>query len=106
MSRRATTPGGQRDAEAGGEDQALRPVALLGQQDAPEPRKPHQHRRQDRDNRHLDHQRRQQELLGRERLGFVRHGRHWSAELVSIALPELVRCSGPSALIALSRALG
>ena len=38
--------GGQREAEAGGEDQPLRPVALLGQQDAAEPWEAHQHRRQ------------------------------------------------------------
>ena len=46
------------------EDQPLRPVALLGQQDPPEPRKPHEHRRQDGADGELDHQRRQQELLG------------------------------------------
>ena len=65
--------GRQRDAEAGGEDEPLRPVTLLGQQDAAEPRKPHQHRRQNRDDRQLHHQRRQQVLLGRQELGFVRH---------------------------------
>ena len=58
------TPAVSGSAEAGGEDQPLRPVALLGQQDPPEPRKSHQHRRQDRPDGELRHQREQQELLG------------------------------------------
>ena len=71
-------PGRQRQAEAGGEDQPLRPVALLGQQDPPEPREPHQHGRQHGHDRELDHQRREQELIGGEQLGFVRHAGRWA----------------------------
>ena len=63
-------PGRQRQAQAGREDQPLRPVAFLGQEDAPEPGEPHQHRRQRRDDRELGHERVEQDLLGRERLGF------------------------------------
>jgi hypothetical protein len=81
----------QRKAEAGGEDQTLRPVTLLRQQDSAKPRKPHQHRRENRDDRQLHHQRRQQILIGRQELGFVRH---WSGlearNCVSIAFS--VRC--------------
>ncbi len=63
----------ERHAEAGGEHQALGPVALFGQQNPAEPRKPHEHRRQHRHDGQLDDQRGQQELLGREQPGFVRH---------------------------------
>ena len=38
--------GGERDAEAEGEDQAIGPVAALEDQDVAEPAVPHQHRRQ------------------------------------------------------------
>ncbi len=61
-------PGGEREAQAGGENQPLRPVPLFGQQDPPEPRKPHQHRRQHRPDGELGHQREQQDLLGLSRV--------------------------------------
>ncbi len=65
--------GGQREPEARGEDQPLGPVPLLRQQDPAEPRKPHEHGGQDRDHRDLHHQRGEQEVLGRERLGRACH---------------------------------
>ena len=65
--------GGQRHAEAGGEDEPLRPIALFCKENAAEPRKPHQHRRQYRDDRQLHHQGGEQVLLPGEELYFVRH---------------------------------
>ena len=61
----------QRKPETRGEDKALGPVALLGQQDAPEPRKPDQHRRQDGAHGEFRHQGVQENLLADEaRLGW------------------------------------
>ena len=63
---RRSTPAVERNAEAGREDEPFGPVALLGQQDPPEPRKPHQHRRQHGPDRELRHEREEQVTLGRE----------------------------------------
>ncbi len=63
----------QRNAKARRKDESFRPVALLGQQDASEPRKPDEHRRQDGDDRDLDDQGRQEELPGRQRFRGLWH---------------------------------
>jgi hypothetical protein len=63
----------QRDAETGGKDEALGPVAPFGQQDAAEPPETDEHGREDRGHRHFDDERRQQKLLGGEETGFERH---------------------------------
>jgi hypothetical protein len=79
--------GCERNAKAGGENQPLRPVALFRQEDAAEPGKPHQHRRQHRDDRHLDDERGQQELLGGEGLGGLGHRGDYSPSLFLSPLP-------------------
>ncbi len=61
-----THAGRQRDAEAEGEDQPIRPGAPLEDEDVPEPPVSHQHRRQRRHDGHFDQQRRQEEVLGRQ----------------------------------------
>ena len=58
--------GRQRDAEAEGEDQPIRPGAPFEDEDVPEPPVPHQHGRQRRHDGHFDQQRRQEEVLGRQ----------------------------------------
>jgi len=55
--------GCQRHPEAGGKDQALRPIALLGQENPAKPGKSHEHRREDRHDGELHHQGDEQELL-------------------------------------------
>ena len=62
----------QGKAEAAGENQPFRPVPLLGQQDPPKPRKPHQHRRQHRHDGELRHQC-QEELLRRQQPVLMGH---------------------------------
>ena len=63
----------ERHAEARREDQPLRPVPLLGQQDAPEPWKPHEHRGQHGHDGQFDRQGRQEDLLSRQQLGLLVH---------------------------------
>ncbi len=60
-------------AEAGREDEPFGPVALLGEEDAPKPRKPDEHRGEHGHEGELHHQSHEQELLGQKGLGFVRH---------------------------------
>jgi hypothetical protein len=57
-------PGGERQAEAGGEDEPLGPVALFGQENAAEPGEPDEHRGEHRHDGQLYHQGREQNLLG------------------------------------------
>ena len=56
--------GDERDAQARGEDQTLRPVALFGEEDSPEPPEADQHRGQHRSDGDLHDEGRQQELFG------------------------------------------
>ena len=66
--------GRERNAEAGGKDQALGPVAPFGEQDSAEETEPRQHRRQDRGDGEFDDERDEQELLAAEGLrDFVLH---------------------------------
>ena len=58
----------KRDAEAEGEHQAIRPRPMLENEDVPEAPEPRQHRRRGRHDRELDDERRQEHLLGREKL--------------------------------------
>ena len=60
--------GGERDAEAEREGQPVGPVAALEDQDVAEPPVPDQHRRQRGHDRELDDERREQHLLGGQKL--------------------------------------
>ena len=59
-------PRRERDPEAEGEDEPIRPVAALENQDVPEPPVAHEHRRQRRHDRQLHDERREQDLLAGE----------------------------------------
>ena len=61
-------PGRERNAEAAGEQQSIRPRAALGNQNVAEAMVANQNRGQRRHECDLDDQRRQQELFGREKL--------------------------------------
>ena len=67
--------GRERHAEAGREHEPFGPVALLGEEDAPKPRKPDEHRGEHGHEGELHHEGDEQELLGQEGLGFVGHDR-------------------------------
>ena len=58
--------GGERHAEAEGEDEPVRPGAALEDEDVPEPPVPHQHRRQGRHDGDFGEERGKQHILGRE----------------------------------------
>ncbi len=62
--------GRQRNAEREHEDQPVGPAAPLEDQDVAEPPVPHQHGRQRGHDGELDDQRREQDLLGGQELGF------------------------------------
>ena len=62
---RARNPSDQGRAETGGEDESLRPVTPLREQDRPEDLEA-QHRREDRGDREIDDQGNEQELVAAE----------------------------------------
>ena len=68
---------GHGDADSGREHQSVVPGAALEDQNVTEAPVTDEHRRQERDHGDLDHERGQQELFGREELGFLNHGLPW-----------------------------
>ena len=68
-------PDRERNAQAGGEDEAFGPVPLFGEKDAAKPGEPDEHRGEHGHDGELHHQGYEQELLGQEDLGFVEHDR-------------------------------